>query len=331
MNKKIFFIALTTAMMSAFSMADPPPAPPPAPAPDGTEKEIVNQAKEKVQEKKSLGLVDTNIVTDTQNNELTPDEIRQIKADWEAMRRQQETPSGSQPKPVISMQTLDLSPGVTPPVVRVSDETGVILDFIDARGRAWAINNVVNMSSNQIDVGGSLDPKNPQSSVFVKSKRFGAIGNVAIFLKNLQTPIIITLLSGQKDVDYRVDFRVPAYLDGDNKKNGGGNEYIKSYFDNRMASATMGITPPGCQRKIVENKQTMVWMCDPGNQDDPKNDSQDKIMIVRVDGLLLSPAPVDGMEETSIDGTHVYEIPPSPVLSISVDGSITFVDVKIEE
>lgn len=291
-----------------------------APAPDGgsvapvkSDKEVISESKA-ISPKPPVAPPVPNIVKDTENREITPDEIRQIKAMWEDMRRAQETPAGSQPKPAISMVNLNLSPGSTPPVVRLSSRTGVILDFMDSAGLPWPIDHVVNMSGNEIEVEDKpLDPKSDQNSVFAKSKHFGSVGNVAVFLRGLPTPVIVTMLSGQKDVDYRVDFRVPAYLHKED-----GQHYDKSYFDDRLASATMGINPSGCKRFGTDSKQVMVWGC-----------SED--MIVRVAGVLLSPAPLDGKKANSLDGTKAYIIPSSPVLSVSVDGEIRFVKVDIKD
>ncbi|EQD35228.1 IcmK protein, partial [mine drainage metagenome] len=156
------------------------------------------------------------------------------------------------------------------------------------------------MSSNEIDVGDKpLDPKVEQNSFFAKAKRYGSIGNVAVFLKNLPTPIIITLLAGQRNSDYRVDFRVPAYLAAKDGKPG----YEKKWFDDRLASATMGITPQGCERYHASAKEVMAWGCGGSAP------SEQQTMIVRVDGMLLSPSPIDGKKVDSLDGTKVYEVP----------------------
>ena len=279
-----------------------------------SDQEIVKESAT-LAEKNGAPLPETDIVKDTSNGEPTPDEIRRIKSMWEEMRRAQETPVGPQPKPSISLINLNLSPGSTPPVVRVSSRTGVIMDFIDASGAPWYVDRVINMSENEIEVEGKpADKTVEQNSVFAKAKHFGSIGNVAIFLKKLPMPVIVTMLSGQKETDYRVDFRVPAYVNGDQPI----SREDPSFFDNRLASATMGINPDGCLRFKTDSKQVMACGC--------KDD-----MILRVDGTLLSPAPIDGKKVTSIDGSKAYIIPPSPVVSVAVDGHINLVNVEIKE
>ena len=297
-------------------------APPPVPGKTSTitDSTVIEEANKMSGDPHAMSPDDPpspDILKDTIDNYPTPEDLRNIKKLWEGLRRETETPRGSQPKPVISTQNLNLSPGTTPPVVRISDETGVILDFMDAKGSPWPIDHVVNMSSNQIDTEEkSLDPKKDQNSIFCKSRKYGGSGNVAIYLKSMPTPVIITLLSGQKEVDYRVDFRVPAVLSTDKSGLFGG--YQKTYFDNRLASATMGIAPDGCHQWKTSSKQVMVWGC--------KDD-----MIVRADGILLSPAPIDGQKMDSIDGTKAYEVPKTPVLSVATDGAVNLVSVEIKD
>ena len=287
-----------------------------APAPNGTEvspkkplsdQDIIKQADAQV-----------DIVADEKKRELSPDEIKQIKTLWEQMRRVQETPVGDQPKPEISVVNLDLSPGSTPPVVRISSSTGVIMDFMDATGHPWYIDHVVNMSTSELDVENkSFEPKNPQNSVFAKAKRYGSIGNVAIFLRDLSTPVIVTLLAGQKSVDYRVDFRVPAVLGGAN-----GSTFVHQtggHFDNRLTSASMGITPNGCKQNITSVYGVMAWSCGEAET------------IIRTNGILLSPATLDGEKLAGLDGTNVYLIPKSPVVSVAVNGQIKNVEIKTFE
>jgi intracellular multiplication protein IcmK len=349
-NKTILATAAFALLTSFCGFADDSV---PAPSPDGSEvkktsidnKSVIKSAKElDGKNDKSDQPADPadsiDIIKEQKDRELTPDQIRQIKLMWEDMRRAQETPQGTQPKPVISVINLDLSPGSTPPLIRISNRTGVILDFMDAGGSPWPIENVVNMSDTEIETSGwekkqtqtqmpaatgtagsgsgnkqSEAPVEERNSVFVKAKRFGSQGNVGVFLKGMSTPVIVTLLAGQKDVDYRVDFRVPGYIGGGTS--GRGN--AKMAYDNRLASASMGITAEGCQREQVNDDDAMVWSCD-GKQGQGD-------MLVRSSGILLSPAPLDGKKLQGVDGTHAYLIPSSPVVTIAFGSRIKSISI----
>ena len=246
---------------------------------------------------------EADLVSEVRTNEPTSAEIRDIKDIWESMRRAQEKPSGDQPRPVISMTNVNLSPGSTPPLVRLSNTTGAILMFMDANGRKWPVDHVDNLSENQVDTSDKpIDPTKDQSSIYVKAKKFGAAGNIAVFLRNMDTPVIITFLAGQKDVDYRVDFRIPASVDG--SVSGG---IISEHFDNRLSSAIMRITPSGCESEKSDSVDLIAWRCD-------------KELIIRSAGVLLSPATIDGKKASGADGTRAYIIPVTPVVSMLIGG-----------
>ncbi len=252
------------------------------------------------------------IVTEIRASEPTPEEILQIKKIWQDLNNAKGRPIGDQPKPVIIQTDLDLSPGSTPPVVRVSNQTGSIMTFLDASGKIWPIAHVENMSPDIIDAQDKPIEGSSGNSMFAKIKRFGASGNLGVFLKDLTTPIIITILSGQKDVDYRVDFRVPALIrpttPGAPSASEAGGVVSKTEWDDRLANALMTITPDGCKAQNTSNPETSVWACE-------KNQS-----IIRSKGVLLSPAPLNGKKLVASDSTKAYLIPSSPVLSMLING-----------
>lgn len=296
MTKKITKLAfcIVTLFTSSLSLAEVPP-------PNPVDSKITD---EKVAA--SAAAVDTkDFVEQVTEREPTKEELIKIKKLWEGMRSVQEKSVAEQPRPTISMMNLDLSPGSTPPLVRISNQTGVLMMFMDANGKRWPVEHVDSLSDNEIEVQNKPYEKgHNQYSVFAKAKRSGAIGNVAIFLRDFDTPIIVTLLAGQKEVDYRVDFRVPSSLDG----SAIGLQY-KSEFDDRLSAAVMGITPSGCTPQSSDDKSLMAWQC--------QSDS-----IIRSRGILLSPATLDGKKVSGSDGTNAYLIPTTPVVSMAYDGEI---------
>jgi intracellular multiplication protein IcmK len=249
------------------------------------------------------------IVDEIKASEPTPEEILQIKKIWQDVNNAKGRPIGDQPRPVITTVSIDLSPGSTPPVVRVSNQTGSIMVFLDATGKEWPIAHVVNMSQDTIDAQDKPIEGSAGNSLFAKIKRYGASGNIGVFLKDLSTPIIITMLSGQKDVDYRVDFRVPARIRPSTSDQPGAVAAVsKTEWDDRLSNALMAITPAGCKAQNTSSPDVMVWACE-------KSQS-----IIRSKGVLLSPAPLNGRKLVASDSTKAYLIPSSPVLSMLMNG-----------
>lgn len=287
-------VALAALAFSCSVMAADAPA---APAPDGTQAKAV-----------TANSSDFDLVKEVQDREPTPDELRQIKKLWDDMRKVQEKPAGDQPKPVISMMNLDLSPGKTPPLVRISNQTGVILTFMDANGTKWPVERAVNLSDGEIEAEEKPAIEN-QNSVYAKAKKSGGFGNVAIFLKGFDVPVVITLLAGQKDVDYRVDFRVPAVIGGNSV-----SALPRQEFDDRLVPAIMGITPPGCKKAEVSDLSVMAWKC--GNE-----------TVVRANGVLLSPATIDGKRVTGQGGINAWVVPSTPVVTMMYGGAEHYVKI----
>lgn len=247
---------------------------------------------------------DFDLVEEIRAREPTLDELREIKKLWNSMKNIQERPAGDQPRPTISMMNLNLAPGATPPLVRISDQTGVILTFLDANGKKWPVELVRNLSAHEVEAEEKPAIKD-QNSVFVKAKRAGGLGNIAVFLRDFDTPIVITLLAGQKDVDYRMDFRVPATIDG---RGGDGVVTPSQQFDDRLVSSIMGITPAGCKKRKTDNVSVMAWAC---------GDEQ----IIRARGILLAPATIDGKRIVGQSDTSAWVIPQTPVVSMLIGGA----------
>lgn len=266
------------------------------------------------------------LVKEVESSEPSPEEILAIKKIWANINAAKSRPVGDQPRPVISTMNVDLSPGSTPPIVRVSDQTGTILSFLDANGNEWKITHVINLSSGVIEAQDKPLSQNYGNTMYVKVKVSGTSGNIAIFLEDYSTPIIVTVLSAQKDVDYRVDFRIPALINVGGSKGGGlttNGSYSqdtqgsgRTEWDDKMVTASMGIKPDGCDPKKTSNKDVMVWSCDKEQ------------FIIRSHGVLLSPAPLNGKKIIASDMTKVYVIPASPILSMLINKSVASVVIS---
>lgn len=68
------------------------------------------------------------------------------------------------------------------------------------------------------------------------------VGNLAVQLRGLETPVMVTLISGQKAVDYRIDLRVPG--NGPNAKALLGRSLPQS-ADPALLNILEGVPPAG--------------------------------------------------------------------------------------
>lgn len=153
---------------------------------------------------------------------LEPGQVRDVKEILLQQQRATISPYSSVATPATRSLNVKFSPGVIPPVIRLSANMLTTIVFTDAAGNPWNINNV---SMNRVLFSDGLLPSNaaqPQENPADNPERSGknilsleplnpvAYGNVAITLDGLDTPVIFILSTGQTEVDLRVDARIPG-------------------------------------------------------------------------------------------------------------------------
>lgn len=178
---------------------------PPPPAIDNSEMPQVPQRKTKSVTEKQLS---QQAFDEVVNNALpmTPEQIIRLHALFNETQRAVATNPSTPPRPVSRTLPINLSPGTTPPVIRLY--TGYIssLVFLDSTGAPWPIEaydlgnpNEYNISWNQRD-----------NLLLIQALTLAKHCNLMVKLRTLQTPIMLTLIPDQQAVDYRVDLQVPG-------------------------------------------------------------------------------------------------------------------------
>lgn len=248
-----------------------------------------------------------NLVQDSldQSVPMDSDEIRRFLT--ELLKRNQaanENYTGRSPaKPVTSVESLDLSPGATPPVVRVAMGQGAVISFADAAGRPWAIADDINFNAAAYEV------KLIAPHLYTVKLNKPAAANITVVLKDLPRPIVITALPATDEADYLKEFTVPRFIDGVappsvvTAVNSGGLALNAPELLNYLYR-----TPPKEAKAlgVLGMPGVMAWQ------------NSQTTMVVRTSGLLVIPAWM--RRHSSTDGVSVYEIPLSPVVTIAQDG-----------
>lgn len=231
---------------------------------------------------------------------LSPDQIQQVHKYYDLTLQARATPPTPPPSPHFVSLPVHLEPGSQSPVIRLSAGFVSTLLFVDVTGAPWPIT--------AYSLG---DPKNfniqwdtQSNTMFVQSTQKYVHANMAVRLVNLNTPVMVTLVSGQKDVDFRVDLQLqargpeafPAVVD---------KTPYSSQVNAEMINILDGIPPNGSIKLTVNGGPGQAWLF------------QDKVYY-RSKVTLLSPAWTSTV--SSPDGTHVYEIMPTPYLLASKDG-----------
>ncbi|WP_084906789.1 DotH/IcmK family type IV secretion protein [Burkholderia ubonensis] len=242
---------------------------------------------------------------------LTANQIRALRKRIDQAKRAAATSPRTPAKPVSSTLTVDLSPGAPPPIVRVSS-LGATVNFIDNTGAPWDILEVNNLAKGRFDV---QVPVRAIPSMTITANGDYVEGNVAVYLKELTFPIVIKMVAGQKETDYRLDVRVPRR--GPNSippaQGVAAIDLPKGY----MQSLLDGVEAAGAKPVRIQNGPSDMRAWSVGDR------------IVLRTGLTLSNPAYYGML-TAADGTHVYEIPETPVVTVSANGASRNIILELE-
>jgi len=238
---------------------------------------------------------------------LSPEEIIRLKQLYHTSEYAEAAPAGTPPKPTATSQFVNLSPGSTPPVIRLSQGFVSSLVFLDSTGAPWPIN--------AYDLGDpsafNIQWDKTSNTLMIQATKLYNYGNLAVRLRGLNTPVMLTLIPGQKAVDYRVDLRVQGY--GPNAKSMPMEEGIPPAASDILLHVLDGVPPDGSSRLVVSGGDARAWLL---------NDK----MYIRTSLTILSPGWLGSM--TSADGTHAYEMQKSPVLLVSWHGKV--MQLKVE-
>ena len=238
---------------------------------------------------------------------LNPEQINTLRNMLDQTQRAQAAaPYKTPPAPTSTSLNIDLAPGAVPPVVRLSKGFVSSLVFIDSTGAPWPIDSFDLGDPTAFNI--SWDKKG--NTLMVQARQDYSYGNLAVNLKNLNTPVMLTLVPGQRVVDYRVDMRVPGQ--GPQATVAIGDD-LPAPADNQLLNVLNGIAPMDGRRLKTENDFAQVWMVG-------------DVLYLRSAYVMLSPAWVAKM--SSADGMNAYKLPPSPLVLLMRHGQI--VSVKIE-
>jgi intracellular multiplication protein IcmK len=267
------------------------------------------ETNEQVVTEKDNEIIDNKAFKDMTKNiyPLSPEQIVRLKQIYETSEYAQASTAGVPPKPTATSQFVNLSPGSTPPVIRLSQGFVSSLVFLDSTGAPWPIA--------AYDLGDptafNIQWDKTSNTLMIQAQKLYNYGNLAVRLKGLNTPVMLTLIPGQKAVDYRVDLRVQGY--GPQAKSMPMEEGIPPSASDLLLHVLDGVPPAGSQRLVVSGGDARAWL------------SNEK-MYIRTNLTILSPGWLASM--TSADGTHAYEMQKSPVLLVSWHGKV--MQLKVE-
>lgn len=238
---------------------------------------------------------------------LTPDQIRDLRYLYDRTQSAAAEYPGTPPKPTSTSMIVKLSPGAAPPIVRLQQGYVTSLVFVDASGASWPIQAYDLGDQKNFNV--QWDKKG--NTLMVQALSRYQSGNMAVMLRGLNTPIMVTLMPGQRAVDYRVDLRIPKLGPNANTHFAG----LPGTESEQLISVLDGVPPEGARalQIVGADDQTQAWLIG-------------KTLYLRTGLTLLSPAYVATM--SSSDGTHAYQLPRAPVILALWHGKTVTLTIK---
>jgi intracellular multiplication protein IcmK len=195
------------------------------------------------------------IFNEFQRAQLTPKQMQHVKKMNLNQQEVLSSPYTSTPKPVTRTLMLNLSPGVSAPVLRLSAGALTSVVFSGNNGDPWYIEQVKlnrNFFSDGMsggNAGGGSGGGSPTNVLTLEPLRSVVQGNVSIMLKGLSTPVIFSLSTSQAEVDFRVDAKVPG-RNPDSTTQISYEERLPSLDDN-VPYFLDGVPPKGAKRLKV--------------------------------------------------------------------------------
>ena len=237
---------------------------------------------------------------------LTPDQIRSVRRIIDDSKRAAEDAPRMPPKPVSSSVVVNLAPGAVPPVIRVSPAFVTSIVFSDGTGAAWPITSRSVGAPKKFDV--QVPEKNGSTMTITPLTEYGH-ANLAVMLADLATPVMLTLISGQREVDYRVDVKV----------DGSGPNAIAPVMQRpvdgvspALIAVLDGVPPSDAKALTVAGGQAQAWLV------------KGRVYL-RTRLSVVSPAWLGSAN--SSDGMRVYELPETPLVLVSSNGIILSLNI----
>lgn len=239
---------------------------------------------------------------------MTPGQIVRLKQMLAETQRASATAAETPPRPVLTTQIANLAPGSIPPVIRLQQGFVTSIVFVDASGADWPI---LSCNLGNPKAFNLLQWESGGNTIKIQALSMYKYGNLAVNLKGLSTPVMLTLTTGQDIVDYRVDLRIPRM--GPNSKPMVNGDYLPPGANSVLLSVLDGVPPPGAKPLNVEGGDCQAW--EVGNK-----------MYLRTELTILSPSWIAVM--SSSDGTKAYEMMKSPDVLVSKYGKTMNLSIK---
>ena len=242
---------------------------------------------------------------------MSPDQIQRLRKLFSDTQYATSALPSAPPRPVARSQFVNLAPGATPPPIRLSQGIVTTLLFVDSTGGPWPID--------AYDIGDpstfNIQWNKTDNMLMIQPTKLYGFGNIAVKLKGLNTPVMLTLtppqLSDRNVVDYRVDLHVPG--SGPNANPLPNDQGFSSVETPDLLGVLSGVPPSGAKTLSIPDADSQAWALG------------DKL-YVRTRLTILSPGWLSTL--SSPDGMKAYLLQMTPTLVVAKHGKETMLKIE---
>ncbi|MDF3055207.1 MAG: icmK [Gammaproteobacteria bacterium] len=238
---------------------------------------------------------------------LSTSQIEMLRGLYDDTQRAAAVFPGTPPKPISTSISVDLSPGKTPPIIRLGAGFVTSLVFVDSTGAPWPIASYSLGNPSAFNIQWDR----VSNILLMQAITSHRVANLAVILKGLNTPVMINLTPGQAAMDARVDLRIPGL--GPTAKVSAFSPSLPGTESPVLMALLDGIPPQGAKALKTTGCENCAWLFN-GK------------LYLRMQYTLLSPGWISTL--SSADGTNVYELQPTPLVLASYNGKTIQVSVE---
>ena len=236
---------------------------------------------------------------------LTPEQLHTYKTALADYEKAKQTPAGDVPlEGTSNMMTVDLKPGASMTLINMSYNNITTLQFTDRNGNPWPIASLSVGDTNGFHM---KDGGIAGMLIGTASKRAGNT-NMVVTFKGFNVPVVFNLIVGanSKTYDYLNYIKIPFVQEGMTDE----SSQLLTEAPGYLNGILQGLPPKGAQLLKTNSNVLKVWRYG------------DKY-LVSTRATLLSPgykARVNSPKLSNANVYHAYEIRPTPVIMLSVNG-----------
>ena len=242
---------------------------------------------------------------------LSNGQIKEIKKIWTESQRAQTLTPDAPPRPVNSSMMVNLDNGSLPSVIRIGAGIVSVVSFFDSHGKPWPIRgynvgnpSVVDIQWQEATAEEEKNGDGYSNTMMLQAQSLYKSTNMIVLLRGLGTPVLIELIPGQKEVDYRLDIQVPRA--GPNAETVTRN--LPSTVRPVMLDVLNNIPPEKGSKVHVKGGNAQAWLAD-------------KKIYLRTPLEVISPAWMSRVNGANKE-MSVYELPFTTAILALSDGKI---------